>query len=101
MASRFHERFPDWGRFGISGFFAATDDEIEVVCQTRLVRFETVVVFERAALATAGLLVVPTFRTPHVTICHDSLVELIARLVSCEHRVVANAYNVPDEVGEP
>ncbi len=48
-ASRFYERFPDWGRFGISAFEADNDAEIDVVCQTRLVRFPTVVVFEREA----------------------------------------------------
>ncbi len=38
-ASRFHERFPDWGRYGISAFEAENDAEIDVVCQTRLIRF--------------------------------------------------------------
>ena len=47
-ASRFHERFSDGGRFGISEFEADGDAEIDVICQTRLVRFATVIVFERA-----------------------------------------------------
>ena len=70
-ASRFHERFPDWDRYGISAFEPDNDAEIDVVCQTRLVRFPTVVVFEREAL--------------------DQLVE---RLVHFEHRVLINPYHV-------
>jgi hypothetical protein len=37
-ASRFHERFIEWGRFGISAFQATNESEIDVICQTRLVR---------------------------------------------------------------
>ena len=95
-ASRFHERFPDWDRFGISAFEADSDAEIDVVCQTRLVRFPTVVVFEREALERAGIDVVPTFRRPHVTLCHEALDQLVERLVHCEHRVLINPYHVTD-----
>lgn len=38
-ASRFRERFSEWAKFGISAFYAATEDEIDAICQTRLVRF--------------------------------------------------------------
>ncbi len=96
-ASRFRERFVDWGRFGISAFSAASDDEIDAVCQTRLVRFPTVAVFRRSDLEIAGIEVVPTFRTPHVTLCHEQLEELVDRLVNCAHTVRVNPYNEPDE----
>lgn len=96
-ASRFHERFSEWGRYGISAFHATNEAEIDAICQTRLVRFATVAVFRRAALEDAGVEVVPTFRTPHVTLCHERLEELVWRLLSCEHRVFGNPYNVPEE----
>jgi hypothetical protein len=95
-ASRFHERFPDRGRYGISAFEADTDAEIDAVCQTRMVRFATVVVFERQDLERAGVHVVPTFRRPHVTLCHESLDQLVERLVHCEHRVLQNPYHVAE-----
>lgn len=56
-ASRFHERFIEWGR-------------VEIV---------------------------PTFRRPHVTLCHEQLDELVTRLRRCEHRVLPNPYNVADD----
>lgn len=99
-ASRFHERFSDWGRFGISAFYAASDEEIDAICQTRLVRFPVVVVFRRADLEQAGVQVVPTFRTPHVTLCHEQLDEFVWRLLHCERGVRSNPYHVSDEGGE-
>ncbi len=84
-ASRFRERFADWARYGISAFHASSEDEIEAICQTRLVRFAVVVVFTHADLETVGIEVVPTFHTPHVTLCHADLDQLIERLVHCEH----------------
>ena len=67
-AENFHERFADWGRYGVSAFLARDDAEVDALCGTRLVRFETVVVFHRDALVAVGIEVVPTFRTPHVTL---------------------------------
>ena len=61
-ASRFRERFSDWGQYGVSAFYAVSDDEIEALCQARLIRFETVVVFRRVDLEAAGVEIVPTFR---------------------------------------
>ena len=95
-ASRIHERFADWGRYGVSAFEAENDAEIDVVCQTRLIRFTAVVVFEREALERAGVHVVPTFRHPHVTLCHEELDQLVERLVHCEHRVLINPYHVAE-----
>jgi hypothetical protein len=37
--------------------------------------------------------IVPTFRTPHVTIAHADLGELVRRLLGCEHEVVENPYH--------
>ena len=99
-ASRFRARFVDWGRFGISAFYASSDDEVDALCQTRLVRFPLVAVFRRSDLEAAGVQVVPTFRTPHVTICHEKLDQLVQRLVHCEHSVRPNPYHVDDEGGE-
>lgn len=96
-ASNFRERFSEWGRFGISAFYAATGDEIDALCQTRLIRFAEVVIFTRADLENAGIEVVPTFRTPHVTLCHAQLDQFVERLIACPHTDQSNPYHVSDE----
>jgi hypothetical protein len=53
-------------------------------------------VFTRSALEARGIDVVPTFRTPHVTLAHDELATLVQAMTSCEHRVVVNPYHEPD-----
>lgn len=96
-ASRFRERFDEWGRYGISAFYAGTEDEVDALCQSRLVQFETVVVFERTAVEAAGVDIIATFRTPHITLCHVDLATLVERLMNCRHRVLTNPYHVDDE----
>jgi hypothetical protein len=91
-ASRFRRRFNAWHRFGISAFLAADDVEVTALCESRLERFSTVVVYRRLDLETAGLEVVPTFRTPHVTIAHQDLEALATVLLTCEHRVFENPH---------
>ena len=99
-ASRFHERFAAWGRFGVSAFHAADDAEVDALCESRLVRFDRVLVIRRAHLERAGLEVVPTFRTPHVTVCHANLQSLITLLISCEHIEIRNPYHVGEPEGD-
>ncbi len=91
-ATRFFRRFPDWGRYGISGFLADDDDEIASLCETRLTRFATVVTFRREDLEAADIEVVATFRTPHVTLAHRSLEALVDGLATCDHVERPNPY---------
>ena len=95
-ATRFHRRFKAWGRYGISAFLAADEDEIDALCETKLVAWAVVIVFRRPDLEAAGIEVVPTFRVPHVTLAHLSLDELTERLVSCDHEIVLNPYHEPE-----
>jgi hypothetical protein len=96
-AANFRERFADWGRFGVSAFLAADSSEVDALCASRLVRFASVAVFRRASVIDAGLDVVPTFRTPHVTLAHDELDELVRRLLLCEHETLINPYHEGEE----
>ena len=98
-AQLFHERFSGWGRYGISAFYAANDEEVDALCGSRLVRFAEVVVFRRADLERIGIEIVPTFRTPHVTLCHPELPELVRRLLNCERSERLNPYHVAEEGG--
>ena len=95
-AIRFLERFDGWGRYGISAFYAANDAEIDALCEDRLVRFDRVLVFNRVDLERAGVEIVPTFRTPHVTLCHAKLDQLVQRLTTCGHREITNPYHVAE-----
>ena len=49
-----------------------------------------VLVIRRAHLERAGLEVVLTFRTSHVTVCHANLQSLITLLISGEHIEIRN-----------
>lgn len=95
-ARRFHRRFKAWGRYGVSAVLATDDAEVDALCETRLRQWAIAVVFTRSALEANGIDVVPTFRTPHVTLAHAELATLVQGLTSCEHRVVVNPYHEPD-----
>lgn len=56
----------DWGRYGVSAFLAADAADVDVLCETRLERFATVVASRRQDLVAAGIEVAPTFRAPLV-----------------------------------
>jgi hypothetical protein len=96
-ALRFHRRFSAWGRYGVSAFYAASDAEVDALCETRLVQFPTVVVFQRTQLEAAGVDVVATFRTPHVTLVADDPDELVTKLLGVEHLEQPNPYHVLEE----
>lgn len=91
-ARRFRRRFEAWDRYGVSAFLAADYVEIAVLCETRLERFATVVVYQRHDLEAKGIEIVPTFRTPHVTLAHHDLEVLVAVLLTCEHRILDNPH---------
>jgi hypothetical protein len=95
-AARFHRRFKAWGRYGVSAFLATDDAEVDALCETRLRQWAIAIVFTRSALEAGGIEVVPTFRTPHVTLAHAELATLVQGLTSCEHRAVVNPYHEPD-----
>lgn len=52
---------------------------------------------EESVFVIRGVEIVATFRRPHVTLCHERLDALVAGLLRCEHRVLENPYNVPDD----
>ena len=95
-ARRFRRRFEAWGRFGISALAAADESEVDALCETRLERFEIVLVFERLKLESFGIEVVPTFRRPHVTLAHPDLGVLVNALQRCEHGERPNPYHVAE-----
>ncbi len=91
-AEQFARRFRDSDFVGVSGFYAANDDEVDALCEARLSNFATVAVFSRADLAAARIDVVPTFRTPHVTLACATVADVVFRLTHCPHRQLDNPY---------
>ena len=83
QAVAFRRRFSEWGRFGLSAFFARSEAEVDDLAADQLERFPVLIVIRIADLEAAGFEVVPTFRTPHVTIAFDGdLDSTLARLVA-------------------
>ena len=94
QAVAFRQRFPDWGRWGLSGFYARSEAENDDIAADQLERFPLLVVFEMGLLRAAGFDVVPTFRTPHVTIAFaDDLDSALARLAALGTNRRPNAYH--------
>ncbi len=91
QAVLFRRRYPDWGRFGLSAFYARSMDELLDLGADPLERFAALAVFGLVALIDAGFEVVPTFRTPHVTIAFVEEPALAyRRLMDLDHQRVVN-----------
>ncbi len=61
-----------WQRWGLSAYYARSEDEINDLAEDQLERFPILVVLAIDSLIEAGFEIVPTFRTPDVTIAFDS-----------------------------
>lgn len=91
QASQFRRRYPDFYRFGISGFIARNEDEIVDLGAHHLDRFAQLNVFDLSDVLAAGFEVVATFRSPHVTIAFaDPPGVAIVRLLSVRHETRRN-----------
>lgn len=91
QASLFRRRYPDWGRYGMSAFYARSSDEVIDLGSDQLERFGAVLVFRLTDVLEAGLEVVPTFRSPHVTIAfEDDPEDGVARLLGTRHERLLN-----------
>ena len=91
QAVLFRRRYPDWGRFGLSAFYARSMDEVLDLGADPLERFGALAVFGLVALMDAGFEVVPTFRTPHVTIAFvDEPALAYRRLMDLDHQRIVN-----------
>lgn len=94
LAMRFRRRYPASGRWGPSGYYARNGADVDALAATRLERFATLEIYRIDTLRQQGFEVVPTFRSPHVTIAFDGdLDDGIARLRSTLHLAQSNPYN--------
>ena len=93
----FRRRFPTWGRWGLSAFYARSDDEVDDLAADQLERFPLLVVFRIGDLEAAGFDLVPTFRTPHVTIAFTTdLDQALVTLAALGTDRRPNPYHEPE-----
>ncbi len=92
-ALAFRRRFPDWSEFGVSGFYAVTKEGIDDLARDELRRFEALRVYDPAALLHEHLTLLPTFRTPHVTIGFADLDHGLSVLASSVRERRLNPYH--------
>ena len=91
QAELFRHRFEQWGRYGLSAFYARSDEEVLDLGEDRFQAFATLFVYRLGDVIDAGFEVVPTYRSPHVTITfYDDLDIGVARLLAVPHRTVNN-----------
>ncbi|MGH9041749.1 MAG: hypothetical protein ACRDZ3_16140, partial [Acidimicrobiia bacterium] len=94
QAERFLQRFKDWGRYGLSGYYARNDAEVNDLAADHLERFPLLGIFGIRELEEAGFEVVPTFRSPHVTIAFaGDLTEALTRLTELRIELRPNPYH--------
>lgn len=93
QAQDFFDRYPAWGRFGLSAYYAEDDAAVDDLASDLLERFEELHVYPLASLLAAGLEVVATFRTPHCTIAFTDLDGGLRLLEEAEHQVLPNPYH--------
>lgn len=71
--------------------YARSDDEVLDLAEDRLVVFASLFVFRLDDVIDAGFEVIPTYRSPHVTIAfYDEPDVAVPRLLAVRHRVIAN-----------
>jgi hypothetical protein len=100
QAEAFRRRFAGWDRWGLSAYYARSEAEIDDLAADQLERFAELVVLPIRALEQAGFEIVPTFRTPHVTIAFGG--DLAGRLTDLERLGTdrrANPYHGPEPAG--
>ena len=79
---------------GLSGFYARSDSDVDDLAGDQLERFPLLRLYRPAVLEAAGFQIVPTFRTPHVTIAFDGDLEVwLERLHVADHDERNNRYH--------
>jgi hypothetical protein len=93
QAQDFMEKYPRWGRFGLSAYYAEDDAAVDDLASDLLERFEELLVYPLQGLLAAGFEVTATFRTPHVTIAFTDLDRGLRLLAEAEHEGRPNPYH--------
>lgn len=92
-ALAFRRRFADWPGYGVSGFYAVTEEGIDDLARDLLQRFRLLRIYDPGRLVAAGLELLPTFRTPHVTLGFTDLDHGLAVLAAAVKERRPNPYH--------
>lgn len=93
QAETFLRRWPAWNRYGLSAYYAEDDDAVADLAADQLERFPQLHLYDPVALVAAEIEVVPTFRSPHVTLAFADLEAGLAALNVVEHQIRPNPYH--------
>lgn len=93
QAEDFLRRWPAWHRYGLSAYYAEDDDAVADLASDQLERFPLLRLYRPEALTSAGIDVVPTFRSPHLTLTFDDLEAGLSALAVVEHEIRHNPYH--------
>ncbi len=99
QAEAFLRRFPDWERYGLSAFHAVEDADFDELAATVLERYPVLRIYRPGALRALSVEVVPTFRSPHVTLAFTDLEAGLTTLARSRHERRPNPYHEPVERG--
>ena len=84
--------FPRFGEYAVSVLAAPTDEDLDLLSQTTLRRYERLTVMTAGAIRRSGLELRPTFRRPHYSVMLLDLNADVERLAGCENEWRPNPY---------
>jgi DUF1680 family protein len=86
--------FEVYGFYGISVFAETEEVPWTDLAASRFAKAEWLVLFTAGELVDAGLELWDTGVAPHFDVVHDSLAELVERMLGTSHRVLQNPHHV-------
>jgi hypothetical protein len=92
LAASAQANFDVYGFYGISVFGETRDAAWTDLARTRFSKARWLVIFTAGDLNAAGLDLWDTGMPPHYDVVHDTLDELVVRMLGTSHRVVENPY---------
>lgn len=92
LESDARDNFDLYDFYGISVYAEVEGVDVDWIARHKLPRAEWLVLFEVRDILDAGLDLWDTGRAPHYDVVHTDAVELVTRLVGCQHRLLRNVH---------
>lgn len=94
LAASATRNFEVYGFYGVSVFAETEEVPWTDLAASRFAKAEWLVLFTAGELVDAGLELWDTGVAPHFDVVHDSLAELVERMLGTSHRVLQNPHHV-------